>query len=160
MSDLLQRLTDEIHRKEAEAAKIQSELAELSTALRVVQRMEGGGDQATESDTQETVPAEPVQDDRDGFGLGGFDRPAEQDMAGRRIIDACFTILREHEANGRPNVHYKEIAAEAKSRGYQGRSDKAMVHSFWAILNRNRDSFQPMGQGRFTLAERLKRGHS
>ena len=173
MNDLFQQLADEIQRKEAEASRLQDELAELSTALRVLRRMRGtspppsegsaggnGQDDAADADTAEMESEEPVQADRGSLGIVFPVGPVEKDLHGRTILDAAVTILRDHEATGRPTLHYKEIAAEARRRGYEGRSAKAMVQSFWATLNRNPGKFKSMGQGRFALIERFEKTES
>lgn len=81
-----------------------------------------------------------------------FPTNGESDLAGCSIVDAASTILREHAAKGETICHYKKVAEEAKRRGYQGRSDKALEQSFWAMMNRS-DVFKAVGGGRYSLAE-------
>jgi hypothetical protein len=165
MGDIIRQLTDEIARKEAKIVKAQTELveaqaelAELNTALRVLRRIQGDD---LEQQGSAEAPDEPGQAEpfpaREGFSSLLPSLPTQQDLEGSTIFDACVTVLRENAAKGRPNVHYKDVAAEARRRGYRGRSDKALEQSFWAIMNRQPEVFKPMGGGAYTLAERFNK---
>jgi hypothetical protein len=127
--DLLSKIMQEIDRRK-------SDLSELETAARVIQRLLP--DSAPALAAVETSPVKPAE--------------SRNDLAGSTILEACQKVM---AATGQGFVHFGDVYKEAVARGYysgrKGSSDKSVRQSFWATMHRNEAVFEKGMAGTFKL---------
>jgi HB1, ASXL, restriction endonuclease HTH domain len=127
--DLLSKIMQEIDRRK-------SDLSELETAARVIQRLLPDSGQNGAAVQIASVPP-----------IGG-----QNDLAGSTILEACKKIL---ATTGGGFVHFGDVFKEAVDRGYKTSrkksSEKSVRQSFWAMMKRNEEIFERGKPGQFKL---------
>jgi hypothetical protein len=127
--DLLSKIMQEIDRRK-------SDLSELETAARVIQRLLPDSAPALVAiQTSQVKSAE-----------------NRNDLAGSTILEACQKVL---VTMGDGFVHFGDVFKEAAARGYysgrKGSSGKSVRQSFWATMHRNEAVFEKGEAGTFKL---------
>jgi HB1, ASXL, restriction endonuclease HTH domain len=146
MTPIVAKLQAEIDSKKAMRDAINTEIVELETALKVVDKA-GLDDLETalkvlkrladdEDDDEEEDDRR--QPDNKAPEKRGFipPKPATSELAGKTIMEAAMMVLSEHP---RRPMHFREIATDAIRRGYQSGRDtdgETVITSFGQTLRR------------------------
>ena len=115
----------------ARISVLRSELAELETADRVLERLH-----APQAGT--AIPAVNRQ----------VNTNSRDEL--KTIADYAKALL----AKSPDGMHFTDIADQAMARGYRGRKgseEKAIRQSFWATMRRDGEAFEMLGEGMFKL---------
>lgn len=130
---------DYLSQIEGRIAKLRQELQELEVAAKVCRRLDAGASSIAQYFTDDPKDS-PAPAGANGSG---------KDLTGKTVRESAEIILRESDEP----LYYKAVFDKAIARGYSsGRKGKdGSPVSFWAILKRNREVFEPAGEGRFKL---------
>ena len=134
MTVTVKQLEEELERK-------RTETAELEIVIRWHRRLEGSSNNGTEIKIQPEPPSMKKELPATGGSFSG------------KTMRECAEIILAEKGTA---VHYKDVGAEAISRGYQsprGGSVDAITQSFWATMSRTPECFRKEGKGSYSLVQ-------
>jgi hypothetical protein len=150
MPDLIRRLEAEIAETKARMARLQTELAELETAARVIRRYQPTEEAGQEVGVGGDLFSPPPTGGGQGNGLPA-PSPAGSGPVGTRMTVRQYAIAILGE---RGPMHFKELAEEAVRRGFhsvQSNAPGAEERTFTSLLYRDEETFEQKGRGVFAL---------
>lgn len=169
--NLLQKIQNEIDRKQAALVSLQEELHELRRVLGVLHALPSTAlsqlglitrtlqrflDVPAPANSGPIGVVEIPHSERNGANMPETKAPSIRgmDLAGKTVVDCAATILGERKGQ---SVHYRDLFREALARGYRGRassSEDQLERSWIQLLRKSASAGGPVektGEGLFRL---------